>query len=354
MHSRGAPPRGQRGALRKGRSRPRVRRAMTPQATLRAWLEQALPTPLLVTHLEGLGARYEGKVRDNYTTGDGRRFLVVTDRISAFDRVLGTLPLKGQVLNRLASFWFDRTRDLVPNHAVRVADPNVLEAIECEPLPVEMVMRAYITGVTSTSMWTHYAQGRREFCGHRLPDGLRKNERLPAPVLTPSTKAAKGGHDISVSRAEVLAAGQISAADFDRAAALAEALFSFGQRHCEARGLVLADTKYEFGKRPDGEIVVIDEIHTPDSSRFWFAESYEGRLSRGEEPESFDKEYVRRHLAERGFMGDGPIPVIPDEVKVTAGLRYAEAYEAITGEAFEPDFEEPIGRIRRNLGLGTG
>lgn len=330
---------------------PTVPRAMTSQATLRSWLEKALPHPLTETHLDGLGARYEGKVRDNYTTSDGRRFLVVTDRISAFDRVLGTLPLKGQVLNRLATFWFDATRDIAPNHVISTPDPNVLEAMECEPLPVEMVVRAYITGVTSTSMWTHYAQGKREFCGHRLPDGLTKNERLPMPLLTPSTKAEKGGHDVSVSREEVLAMGQVSAADFDRAAELALALFAYGQRHCDERGLILADTKYEFGRRKDGRIVVIDEIHTPDSSRFWFKSSYAERRARGEEPESFDKEYVRRFLAAQGFVGDGPIPFIPDEVRVEAALRYVEAFEAITGAAFAPNFDEPQARIRRNLGL---
>lgn len=322
---------------------------MTAPDVVRAWLERALPHPLLTTHLEGLGAKTEGKVRDSYSTGDGRRFLVTTDRISAFDRVLGTLPLKGQVLNRLAAFWFDATRSVAPNHVIDVPDPNVLEAVECEPLPVEMVVRGYITGVTSTSMWTHYARGARVFCGHALPEGLVKNQQLPAPLLTPSSKAEKGGHDVSMSREEVLAQGRVSARDFDRAAELALALFAFGQRHCEARGLLLADTKYEFGRRPDGEIVVIDEMHTPDSSRFWFAPSYADRLARGEEPESFDKEYVRRYLAGIGFTGEGAVPPLPDDVRVEASRRYIEAFEAITGENFAPDLDDPTSRIADRL-----
>jgi phosphoribosylaminoimidazole-succinocarboxamide synthase len=322
---------------------------MIDTATLRSIV--ALGGTLEETHLDALGTKYEGKVRDNYTTADGRRYIVVTDRISAFDRVLGTLPLKGQVLNRLAAFWFERTREVAPNHVISVPDPCVLEARECAPLPVEMVMRDYVTGVTSTSIWTHYARGVREFCGNPLPDGLRKNERLPAPILTPSTKAEKGDHDVSASRAEILAQGRISARDFDRAAEMARDLFAYGQRWCAERGLILVDTKYEFGKDRSGEIVVIDEIHTPDSSRYWFAESYAERFARGEDPESFDKEYVRRYLAGVGFKGDGPIPVVPDEVRVEASRRYIEAYEKITGEAFVPDLEDPATRIPRNLGL---
>lgn len=315
-------------------------------------LREALSKTLDTTSLSELGPKYEGKVRDNYVRGDGRRIIVVTDRISAFDRVLGTLPLKGQVLNTLAAFWFDKTKHLVPNHVISMPDPNVIEAVECTPLPVEMVMRSYMTGVTSTSIWTHYNErGARVFCGHRLPDGLRKNEKLPSPILTPSTKAEKGGHDISASREEILAMGQMSARDFDEAAQMVKTLFDFGQRYCAERGLILVDTKYELGKDSKGNIVVIDEIHTPDSSRFWFAQSYEERFSKGLDPESFDKEYVRRYLAGIGFRGDGEVPLLPDEVRVEAALRYIEAYERIRGEAFVPNMEEPNARIRRNLGI---
>jgi phosphoribosylaminoimidazole-succinocarboxamide synthase len=318
---------------------------------LRDALTKALAHPLSGTDFPELGEKYTGKVRDNYTTKDGRRFLVTTDRISAFDRVLGTLPLKGQVLNELAWYWFEQTRDVAPNHARSMPDPNVLEGVECTPLPVEFVMRGYITGVTSTSLWTHYEKGARVFCGHTLPDGLKKNEKLPAPILTPSTKAEKGGHDVSVSRDEILEMGHVSAHDFDRAAEIAAALFAFGQKHCAERGLILVDTKYELGKTIGGEIVVIDEIHTPDSSRFWFRDSYEVRQAEGKEPESFDKEYVRRWLAAQGFMGDGPIPTIPDEVKVEASMRYVEAFQTITGQSFVPNLEEPQARMRKNLGL---
>jgi phosphoribosylaminoimidazole-succinocarboxamide synthase len=316
-----------------------------------ATIRHALGHTLDETHLDALGHKYEGKVRDNYTTADGRRYIVVTDRISAFDRVLGTLPLKGQILNRLATFWFEKTRHVAPNHMISMPDPCVLEARELAPLPVEMVMRAYVTGVTSTSIWTHYAKGVRNFCGNPLPDGLRKNQRLPAPILTPSTKAPKGDHDVSASRDEILAMGHIAARDFDAAAEIARALFAHGQRWCAERGLILVDTKYEFGKDAQGNIVVIDEIHTPDSSRYWFADSYEGRFAKGEDPESFDKEYVRRYLAGLGFKGDGPIPAIPDEIRVEAARRYIEAYEKITGEPFVPDLEDPAVRLPRNLGL---
>ena len=315
-------------------------------------LRAALGRTLERTSLDALGTKYEGKVRDNYTTADGRRIIVVTDRISAFDRVLGTLPLKGQVLNQLAAFWFETTRDVAPNHVISVPDPTVLIARECTPLPVEMVMRAYVTGVTSTSIWTHYQKGERVFCGHRLPDGLRKNERLPQPILTPSTKAELGDHDVSASREEILAMGRISPRDFDAAAEIAAALFARGQSWCADRGLILVDTKYELGKDRDGNIVVIDEIHTPDSSRFWFADSYADRFASGRDPESFDKEYVRRYLAGIGFTGDGPIPPLPDDVRIEASRRYIEAFEKITGRTFAPDLEDPATRIPRHLGLG--
>jgi phosphoribosylaminoimidazole-succinocarboxamide synthase len=312
-------------------------------------LKQALAHPLTETDFAKLGKKYEGKVRDNYTTSDGRRIIIATDRISAFDRVLGTLPLKGQVLGFAAAWWFEKTRGIAPNHVLSVPDPNVLVARECQLVPVEMVVRAYLTGTTSTSIWVHYEQGKREFCGHHLPDGLRKHQRLAEPILTPSTKAAKGDHDVSASREEILKISGMPAADFDRAAEIAMALFREGQRVCAERGLILVDTKYELGKTPEGEIILIDEIHTPDSSRFWYESTYEERFSAGQDPESFDKEYVRRFLAAQGFRGDGPIPPIPDEVKVEAMRRYIEAVERITGEAFVPNVEEPQARMTRNL-----
>lgn len=300
-----------------------------------------------------LGRKVEGKVRDSYLPGDGTRVLVTTDRISAFDRVLGTLPFKGQVLNQLSAWWFETTREVAPNHLIDVPDPCVTRARECTPLPVEWVMRAYVTGVTSTSIWAHYAKGAREFCGHRLPDGMKKNEPLPEAILTPSTKAHEGAHDESVSRETLLERGVIDEATFEAASAIAHALFAKGRAVCASRGLILVDTKYELGRAADGSIVVIDEIHTPDSSRYWLADSYEGRLSRGEEPESFDKEYVRRWLAATGFTGDGPIPPIPDDVRVEASRRYIEACDAIRGVAFEPNLEPPLARIAHNLGVAA-
>jgi phosphoribosylaminoimidazole-succinocarboxamide synthase len=224
-------------------------------------------------------------------------------------------------------------------------------ARECEPLPVELVMRAYLTGVTSTSIWKAYEAGARTFCGHALPEGMKKNQPLPKPILTPSTKAAKGDHDVSVSRDELLAMGRIKPELFDRAAAIAETLFAAGQAHAAKRGLILADTKYEMGLAPDGTITVIDEIHTPDSSRYWYADDYEARLAKGEEPRSLDKEYVRRWLAnEAKWTGDGPPPVMPAEVRCEAARRYIASYELVTGREFVPDTREPLARIAAALG----
>ena len=314
-----------------------------------AALTKALALPLTETNFPRLGKKYEGKVRDNYTTTDGRRVIIATDRISAFDRVLGTLPLKGQVLGFAAAWWFEKTRHIAPNHVLSVPDPNVLVARECQLVPVEMVVRAYLTGTTSTSIWVHYEQGKREFCGHRLPDGMKQHQRLAEPILTPSTKAAHGDHDVSASREEILEISGMPAADFDRAAELAMALFREGQRMCAERGLILVDTKYEFGKTPEGEIILIDEIHTPDSSRFWFQSTYEERFAAGQDPQSFSKEYVRQYLVGQGFRGDGPIPPIPDDVKVEAMRRYIEAVERITGVSFAPNVEEPNQRMTNNL-----
>jgi phosphoribosylaminoimidazole-succinocarboxamide synthase len=325
---------------------------MITDAILNAQLDRTLDA----TPWHGLGGRalprYDGKVRDCFIDKQNReRVIVVTDRLSAFDAVVGTIPFKGQVLNQLAQFWFEHTKDLAPNHMLRVPDPNVMIARECEPLPVELVMRAYLTGVTSTSIWKAYEAGARTFCGHALPEGMKKNQPLPAPILTPSTKAAKGDHDVSVSKDELLAMGRIKPEIFDRAAAIAETLFAAGQAHAAKRGLILADTKYEMGLAPDGTITVIDEIHTPDSSRYWYRDRYERALSEGRAPEALDKEYVRRWLGEKGYQGDGPPPELPVDVRCEASRRYIEAFEQITGRDFEPDTEDPQRRIRRNLGL---
>jgi phosphoribosylaminoimidazole-succinocarboxamide synthase len=297
--------------------------------------------------------RYDGKVRDCYIDKANReRIIVVTDRLSAFDVVIGTIPSKGQVLNQLATFWFDKTADIAPNHMLRVPDPNVMIARECEPLPVELVMRHYLTGVTSTSIWKAYEKGDRLFCGHTLPDGMKKNQKLEKPILTPSTKAAKGDHDVSVSREELLAMGRIDPKVFDQAAEIAAALFAAGQAHAAKQGLILVDTKYEMGIDPTtGKITVIDEIHTPDSSRYWYADDYEARLAKGEEPRSLDKEYVRRWLAnEAKYTGDGPVPTLPDDVRVEAAKRYIGSFELVTGTTFQPDTREPLTRIAKAIG----
>ncbi len=315
---------------------------------LRGQLGKTLPG----TNLPKLGKRYEGKVRDNYSTPDGKRILVATDRISAFDVVLGTIPFKGQVLNQIAEYWFAETKKLAPNHVISVPDPNVTIARECTPLKAEFIMRAYLTGVTTTSIWYAYERGAREFCGHKLPEGMKKNQKLPRPLLTPSTKAEHGDHDESASRARLIEMGAITAEDFDRAGAIAETLFAFGQKRAAERGLILVDTKYEMGKSADGELLVIDEIHTPDSSRYWYAEDYEERLARGEDPRGLDKEYVRKWLvSERSYRGEGPPPALADEVRVEAARRYIATYELITGRSFVPDTSDPLPRIARNLGI---
>jgi phosphoribosylaminoimidazole-succinocarboxamide synthase len=319
---------------------------------LRAALRRQLAATIDRTDF-GLGEKYEGKVRDCYIHHD-RRFIVVTDRLSAFDRVITTIPSKGHVLNQIAAHWFAETAHIAPNHVLAVPDPNVMVGVECEPLKVELVMRAYLTGVTSTSIWRAYERDDRVFCGHSLPDGMVKNQALPRPLLTPTTKADKGDHDVSMSREDLIATGAVTAPDFDRAAEIAAALFAFGQTRAAERGLILVDTKYEMGRAPNGEIIVIDEIHTPDSSRYWYAADYAERLAAGQEPRSLDKEFVRRWLVEEaGYRGDGPPPVVPDEIRVEAAARYVEICELITGRAFEPDTSpDPVARIGRNLAAG--
>jgi phosphoribosylaminoimidazole-succinocarboxamide synthase len=302
------------------------------------------------TDFPALGERIEGKVRDSYVRG-GRRTIIVTDRVSAFDVVLGTIPFKGQVLNQLAAFWFEHTRSVAPNHVVSVPDPNVTIVRECRSIAVEFVVRGYLTGVSNTSIWTVYERGERLYCGHELPEGLRKHERLPKPLLTPTTKAEHGAHDELISREQAIERGLVSTELYDRAEALALALFREGQQWSEKQGLILVDTKYELGISPEGELVVIDEIHTPDSSRYWYADGYEPALAAGRDPEAMDKEYVRRWLVERGYRGTGAAPPLPDAVRCEAARRYVETFETITGLRFEPDAEPPLQRIARNLKL---
>jgi phosphoribosylaminoimidazole-succinocarboxamide synthase len=300
------------------------------------------------TDLGGAARRIQGKVRDSYVAG-GQRAIVCTDRVSAFDVVLGTIPFKGQVLNQLAAFWFEKTRDVAPNHLVSVPDPCVSIVRECRVLPVEFVYRAYLTGVSKTSIWTAYERGERLYCGHRLPEGMRKHERLREPLLTPTTKASPGAHDELTSREELIASGAIAAELYDRAAALGSKLFAAGTAWAASRGLILVDTKYEMGVTDAGELLLIDEVHTPDSSRYWYAHGYESALSRGENPQSLDKEYVRRWLVEQGYRGDGAPPALPDDVRCEAARRYIETYELLTGRGFEPVAGDPHARLRTSL-----
>jgi phosphoribosylaminoimidazole-succinocarboxamide synthase len=301
------------------------------------------------TALRGFGERIEGKVRDSYRIAPGRRALVVSDRVSAFDVVLGTIPFKGQVLNQLAAFWFEHTRSAAPNHLLGVPDPCVSLVRECRVLPVEFVYRGYLTGVSKTSIWTAYERGERLYCGHRLPAGLRKHERLVAPLLTPTTKAERGAHDERTSREQLLREGAISEELYDRAAALGARLFAAGTAWAASRGLILVDTKYEMGISPEGELLLVDEIHTPDSSRYWYAHSYERALAEGTDPQALDKEYVRRWLVQQGYRGEGTPPPLPDDVRCEAARRYIETFELLSGAAFQPVAGEPLARIERSL-----
>jgi len=313
-------------------------------------LRDLCPHTLESTNFTGLGTRIEGKVRDSYVQG-GRRVLIATDRVSAFDRVFGTIPLKGQVLNQTAAFWFEKTRGVAPNHLLSVPDPCVSIVRECALLPIEFVVRGYLTGSTSTSIWVRYEAGDRLYCGHRLRDGLAKHQKLPEPLLTPTTKAPKGQHDELISKDEIVRRGILPAALYERAEALTAALFRAGSEWAASRGLILVDTKYELGLDEDGELVVIDEIHTPDSSRYWYRDTYEQAMAQGRDPQALDKEYLRRWLVEQGWRGEGAPPLLPDDVRCEAARRYIEAYERITGSAFVPDLLPPLERIRANLGI---
>lgn len=300
------------------------------------------------TDFHQLGYKYEGKVRDNYTS-KGRRILIATDRLSAFDRVITTIPFKGQVLNQISQFWFEKTKDIIGNHVIEFPDPNVVAAHECVPLKVEMVVRGYITGVTSTSAWYHYEKGGRNFCGNILAEGLTKNQKLEKAIITPSTKAEHGGHDESVSGEEIIKREILSREQWEVLSKAVLELYQRGVEICAKQGIILVDTKYELGVNPHGEIVLIDEIHTPDSSRFWFANEYEKRLAAGEEQKKIDKEYLREWLVARGFRGEGQVPAIPDDVRAETGRRYIEAFELITGQTFKAEVGAVNNRLAKNL-----
>ena len=307
----------------------------------------ALPYALLRVDVPGLGLRQEGKVRDIYVR-EGKRILITTDRVSAFDRVLGAIPFKGQVLNQLSAWWFDAVKDIVANHVIAVPDPNVTIAAEAQALPVEVIVRGYITGVTSTSLWTLYHQGVPKPYGLELPPGLRKNDPLPEPVITPTTKATGGAHDERLTPAEVVGKGLVPVALWDQVQQAALAVFKAGQEVARRAGLILVDTKYEFGLI-DGKLALIDEIHTPDSSRYWVAESYEAVKGTEKEPESFDKEFLRLWFVARGYKGEGAAPAMPPDFVAQVAQRYITAYERLTGLPFVPGNQPAAERIRKAL-----
>jgi len=310
-------------------------------------IEAAIPHALMRIDLPGLGPRQEGKVRDIYVVGD-RRVLITTDRVSAFDRVLGAIPFKGQVLNQLSAWWFEQTRDIIANHVIAVPDPNVTIAREAQPLPVEVIVRGYITGVTSTSLWTLYRQGVPRPYGLDLPPGLRKNDPLPEPVITPTTKATGGAHDERLTSDEVVARGLVRADLWAEICAAVQALFRRGQEVARRAGLILVDTKYEFGLI-DGRPALIDEVHTPDSSRFWVAESYEATRGTDREPENFDKEFLRLWFVEHGYRGEGTPPAMPADFIARVAQRYIAAYERLTGQTFVPGAQPAAERIAQSL-----
>ncbi|MBC8099582.1 MAG: phosphoribosylaminoimidazolesuccinocarboxamide synthase [Armatimonadetes bacterium] len=311
---------------------------LTPQQLL-----DAIPHALDTVTIDGWGAKLPGKVRDTYQH-DQQRLLITTDRISAFDRVLGLIPYKGQVLNQLSLWWFAQTHDIVPNHVIAAPDPNVTLAREAIPLPVEVIVRGYLTGVTSTALWTLYAAGERTPYGIRLPDGLRKNDRLPNPVITPTTKAVAGGHDERLTREDLLAQGLVTPDVWGQTEAVALALFRRGQQIAAQAGLILVDTKYEFGLI-DNMLTLIDEIHTPDSSRYWLPET----VIPGAEPENLDKEYLRKWFSARGYRGDGVPPTMPPEFIAEVAARYIMAYERLTGTPFTPAETPAPARIARSV-----
>ncbi|HYV68126.1 MAG TPA: phosphoribosylaminoimidazolesuccinocarboxamide synthase [Myxococcales bacterium] len=295
-----------------------------------ALLRAQLPYTLREADFPALGSLYRGKVRDNFSSGD-RIAMITTDRLSAFDRVLTTVPFKGELLNRLTVFWFDRTKDVAPNHILDVPDPSVLVVRKLKPLALEMVVRGYLTG----SLWRDHQAGRgAKAYGIELDPAMRKDEKFPKPILTPSTKEAVGKHDEPISPRELIARGLVTQRQWDELSRYALALFAAGQEWARKRGLILVDTKYEFGVDASGKIWLIDEIHTPDSSRYWIAEGSEEKFRRGEDQRMLDKEFFRQWLInERGYKGDGPDPEIPDEVRAQLASRYVELVEKLTGEA---------------------
>jgi phosphoribosylaminoimidazole-succinocarboxamide synthase len=302
-------------------------------------------------HFPELPNYYRGKVRENYDLPDGSRIIISTDRLSAFDRILTCIPYKGQVLTQTARYWFEATKDICPNHVIAYPDPNVVVGKRLDILPVEIVVRGYLAGTTGTSILTLYKKGEREMYGMRLPDGMRDNQLLPEPVITPTSKEFDGGHDEPLTPDEIVSRGLLTAEQWATLSHYALALFARGQQMAAERGLILVDTKYEFGTDENGNIILADEIHTPDSSRYWLADSYQEAFDHGTRPASFDKDFVRAWVAERCDPYKDAIPEIPAELIEQTSQVYIRAYEAITAQPFVPDDsgETPLARVRSNL-----
>ncbi|WP_102226166.1 phosphoribosylaminoimidazolesuccinocarboxamide synthase [Acidimangrovimonas sediminis] len=294
---------------------------------------------------------YFGKVRDNYDLPDGTRIIISSDRISAFDRILACIPWKGQVLTQTARYWFEETADICPNHVLAYPDPNVVVGKRLDILPVEVIVRGYLAGTTGTSILPRYKRGEREMYGHTLPEGLRDNQALPHPIITPTSKAFDGGHDEPLTALQIVEEGLLTQAQWDEVSAHALDLFARGQQLAAERGLILCDTKYEFGTDADGKILLADEIHTPDSSRYWLADGYQEAFETGSRPPSFDKDFIRAWVAERCDPYTDPIPEIPAEMIEKTSRVYIDAYEAITGQTFTPDESgaTTLDRVRANL-----
>ena len=300
---------------------------------------------------------YFGKVRDCYDLAadashpNGRRILIASDRISAFDRILAAIPFKGQILTQIARFWFDRTADILPNHVLSYPDPNVVIGQRLTILPVEVVVRGYLAGSTSTSVLTQYKQGQRAMYGHVLPDGMRDNQILAGPIITPTSKALDGDHDAPLTASDILSQGLLTADQWEEVSTAALALFARGQQIAAERGLIVVDTKYEFGTDHNGKVLIADEIHTPDSSRYWIASGYEAAFERGTRPPSFDKDVIRSWVAARCDPYHDPLPEIPAEMIAATSAVYVQAYEAITGQTFAPDLsgDTVLDRVRTAL-----
>lgn len=297
-----------------------------------------------------LGKRSKGKVRDWFVK-DNLRILIATDRISAFDKVLGAVPFRGAVLNKLSQFWLEKTRDIIKNHMIGIVDPNVMLVTECLALPIEVIVRGYITGVTNTSLWKMYSEGQRVIYGIKFPEGLIKNQKLKKPVITPTTReTGPGGHDEPITAKQIVAQKIINEKLWKKIEKTALRLFERGTEICEKGGFILADTKYEFGLDKRGELVLIDEIHTPDSSRLWLKKTYAQRFKKGEETESYDKEIMRIWFKNQGYNGEGRAPKMPNSLIAQIAARYIEVYEKVTGENFEVDLKiPPKQRINESL-----